>query len=277
MRLHGNLRKMAATLADPVAYRMVVVEEGERREADLTPLVGERLTLRFEGAIHCIACGRKTRKSFQQGYCFPCVRKLAECDSCIVKPEQCHFDEGTCRDEAWARGHCFQPHYVYLANSSGVKVGITRESQIPTRWIDQGATQALPIARVANRFQSGLLEVALKQHVSDRTDWRRMLKGAAEPVDLAARRDELFEKCGADIEALKARFGADIALLEAEPVVEITFPVRSHPARVVSHNFDKQPCVEGRLEGIKGQYLIFDSGVINLRKFGGYLVTVSAA
>ena len=168
-----------------------------------------------------------------------------------------------------------QPHYVYLANSSGIKVGITRGSQIPTRWIDQGASQALAIFKVANRYQSGLLEVAIKQHVSDRTDWRKMLKGNAEQRDLASMRDELAEVCGAQISELQARFGSEnIEFLPDEAMVGIEYPVEHYPEKVKSLNLDKTPLVEGVLMGIKGQYLILDSGVINIRKYSGYKLDV---
>ena len=194
---------------------------------------------------------------------------------CIVKPETCHYDAGTCREPEWAQQHCMQPHYVYLANSSGIKVGITRGSQIPTRWIDQGASQALPVFRVGTRYQSGLLEVAIKQHISDRTDWRKMLKGEAEPRDLVAMRDELAELCGEQISALQQRFGdQNIRFLSDEPVVEIQYPVERYPEKIKSLNLDKTPLVEGVLLGIKGQYLIMDTGVINIRKYSGYKLDV---
>ena len=134
------------------------------------------------------------------------MQKLAQCDICIVRPEKCHYHEGTCREPDWADDHCMQPHIVYLANSSGVKVGITRHTQIPTRWIDQGASQALQIFRVPHRYLSGLVEVALKEHVSDRTDWRRMLKGSPKPVDLEQRRDELFAETRDTLKDLAKRF-----------------------------------------------------------------------
>lgn len=265
----GNLRKMIARHQDPVQYDLVL---GEHR-IGMNDYIGKRVQLTYQGQINCIHCGRKTNKSFSQGYCFPCMRSLAECDSCIVKPETCHFDAGTCRDPDWAQGHCFQDHYVYLANSSGIKVGITRGTQIPTRWMDQGATQALPIFRVKNRFIAGLLEVALKQHVSDRTDWRKMLKGVAEPVDLVRQRQRLVAECDTAVKALIDRFGSSaVVQLQDAAVVEIVYPVLSYPDKVKSFNFDKTERVEGTLAGIKGQYLIFDTGVINLRKFGGYLV-----
>ncbi|MGD8742995.1 MAG: DUF2797 domain-containing protein [Granulosicoccaceae bacterium] len=273
-QLHGDLRKMRATLTSPVEYTLPVGD----KELALNAQLGKHLTLEYSGAIHCIACGRKTSKSYNQGYCFPCLQSLAECDICIVKPEKCHFDAGTCRDENWAQDHCMQSHYVYLANSSGVKVGITRGSQIPTRWIDQGASEALPIARVMNRHMSGLVEIAMKEYVSDRTDWRKMLKGMPDPVNLGEVRDELFAQTRKTIQAIRDEYSEEaVELLEDEAVTAIDYPVLAYPAKVTSLNFDKTPLIEATLQGIKGQYLIFDTGVLNIRKFGGYEVTVKTA
>jgi len=267
MQISGNIRKLATCLGDPVDYRLPVGEQ----HIPLNPLIGQTISLEFLGEIHCIECGRKTSKSFNQGYCYPCFRSLAQCDSCIVKPEQCHYFEGTCREPDWAEQHCLQDHYVYLANSSGIKVGITRGSQIPTRWMDQGASQALPILRVKNRLISGLAEVIFKQHVADRTAWQRMLKGEPGAVDLAAHRDALFAECQNELQQLAGQQGEDsIHLLNDEPVVDIRYPVEEYPQKVASLNFDKTPEIEGILQGIKGQYLILSSGVLNMRKFSGY-------
>lgn len=267
----GTLKKLKTELGQPVIYHLPVGDE-------LHPLnerIGQPLSLTFTGKIFCIHCGRKTSKSFSQGFCYPCFKKLAQCDTCIVKPETCHYDAGTCREPDWAQSHCFQPHFVYLANSSGIKVGITRGNQIPTRWMDQGAIQALPIARVSSRYLSGLLEVALAEHVSDKTNWRTMLKGAVDPLDLAAKRDELMAECQGKIEDLKIRFGEDSITLLDEAIVTIDYPVDVFPTKVSTHNFDKKADVSGQLMGIKGQYLMLDTGVINIRKFAGYEVEVN--
>lgn len=262
----GTLRKLKTELSSPVNYKLPIGENTK----PLNDLIGGAIELTHTGNIHCIHCGRKTKKSFSQGFCYPCFRKLAQCDTCIVKPETCHYDAGTCREPDWAQSHCFQPHYVYLANSSGIKVGITRENQIPTRWIDQGAIQALPIAKVANRYLSGLLEVALAEHIPDKTNWRTMLKGQVDKIDLITRRDELLETCNAKIEDLRIKFGDNSIELLNEPVVDIEYPVEVFPTKVSTHNFDKNPVVNGVLKGIKGQYLMLDTGVINIRKFAGY-------
>lgn len=258
---------MHVSLDKPVNYSLVVGDQ----QVPISGAVGEKISLKHTGAINCIHCGRSIKKSFNQGYCFPCVRSLAQCDICIVKPELCHYDEGTCREPEWGEQHCMQPHYVYLANTSGVKVGITRHNQIPTRWIDQGAVQALPILEVESRYMSGLAEIQIKDYVSDKTQWQRMLKGGIEPLDLEACRDEIFEQAEPELRQLQERFGEDaIQLLEYEDIVTIDYPVKEYPKTVKSLNFDKTPEVSGTLLGIKGQYLILDTGVINLRKFAGY-------
>lgn len=267
----GSLSKMAVRLGETAQYAFRLDEQ----EVPVNPLLGKRVRLEFLGAIHCTHCGRKTKKSFSQGYCYPCFTKLAQCDSCIVSPEKCHFDAGTCREPEWGERFCMTDHVVYLANSSGVKVGITRASQIPTRWLDQGASQALPIFRVATRQQSGLVEDLLRTQVADKTNWRALLKGDAVPLDLPAIRDQLLESCAEGIAALQQRFGLQaIQPVSDADVLEIRYPVEAYPTKVASHDLEKTPVVEGILRGIKGQYLILDTGVINLRKYTAYQVAV---
>lgn len=192
-----------------------------------------------------------------------------------MSPERCHYAAGTCREPAWGEQFCMTDHVVYLANSSGAKVGITRATQVPTRWIDQGATQALPIMRVATRQQSGLVEDVLRSQVTDRTNWRAMLKGEAAALNLAQLAGEIFEACHAGITTLQERFGLQaIQPLSDLAVVDIAYPVLAYPAKVASFDLEKTPVVEGTLQGIKGQYLIFDTGVINIRKFTAYQLAV---
>ncbi|MEC8811322.1 MAG: DUF2797 domain-containing protein [Pseudomonadota bacterium] len=271
-QLVGTLAKMKTTLGDQVEYRLPVGDE----RLDLNPFLGKPIKLTFTEQIFCTHCGRKTKKSFDQGYCYPCFRSLAQCDTCIIKPEQCHFEEGTCREPDWARNFCFQGHTVYLANSSGIKVGITRNDQVPTRWIDQGAIQALPVFQVQNRFHSGLVEITLGKYVADKTRWQAMLKNQVTELDMIAERDKLLQQCQLELDALQDQLGehAVVAMTDAQPV-NITYPVLEYPSKVVSLNFDKTPEVAGTLLGIKGQYLLLDSGVINIRKFTGYQVEVA--
>ena len=269
---HGPASKMKTRLTGPVSYSLPLGDT----LVPLNPLVGQPLKLRFTGQINCVHCGRNTSKSFNQGYCYPCFQKLAQCDSCIIHPEKCHFDLGTCREPEWGEQFCMQDHIVYLANSSGVKVGITRATQIPTRWIDQGAVQALPIMRVRSRLQSGSLEVLFKQHTADKTNWRDMLKGSDHETDLFAEKARLIEACRKDIDDLSQRFGFHaISVLTGVDPVRIEYPVLAYPEKISSFNFDSDPVVEGTLTGIKGQYLIFDTGVINMRRFAGYNIELA--
>lgn len=269
----GALTKMTVRLGAPAQYSLRLGEA----EVAVNPLLGQRLRLEFLGAIHCSHCGRKTKKSYAQGYCYPCMIRLAQCDSCIMSPEKCHYDAGTCREPGWGEQFCMTDHVVYLANSSGVKVGITRATQMPTRWLDQGARQALPILRVATRQQSGLVEDLLRSQVADKTNWRALLKGDAEPVDLVAVRERLFDSCREGLEVLQQRFGLQAIqpLADAE-VLEIDYPVERYPTKIASLDLDKTPVVEGTLQGIKGQYLILDCGVINIRKYTAYQVAIAA-
>lgn len=269
MLYEGNLRKLQVTLSDPVQYALPL---GDSR-VPMNALIGQELHIQYNGEIHCVNCGRKTSKSFNQGYCFPCMQNLAECDSCLVKPELCHYHEGTCREPVWGEEHCFQDHYVYLANTSGLKVGITRQSNVPTRWMDQGATQALPIYKVRDRLTSGLVEVILKQHVADKTAWQRMLKGIPDDIDLVHERDHLQQECQQQIADVVTNHGDDaVQFLAHDQIIAINYPVITYPEKVKALNLDKSAEIAGTLLGIKGQYLIFDSGVLNIRKFSGYKI-----
>ena len=267
MQMSGNLQKMRVQLEGTEAQYEL------RLDAACYPmnaLVGQQIELEYSGQINCINCGRKTKKSFNQGYCYPCFTKLARCDSCIIKPETCHYDAGTCREPDWAQQFCFQDHIVYLANSSGLKVGITRVDQLPTRWIDQGAIQAIPLVRVSDRKLSGLVETFLAEDMADKTNWHAMLKGQVDTLDLEAERKKLVMKIEYYINNdLQLHDINRYSLLDLAPV-QIDYPVLEYPTKVTSFNFDQTPVVTGRLKGIKGQYLILDTGVINLRKFAGY-------
>ncbi len=312
----GALRKMACRHESPVAYAMRLFDPDELRkrgpgQADasahgnlpLNEWLGQAMQVVATGRIFCVHCGRKTSKSFNQGYCYPCFRKLAQCDRCITSPERCHFDavtvkerreplsfldpakerfdrdEGPCREPAWGERHCLTSHFVYLANTSGLKVGITRNSQIPTRWIDQGATQALAIARVRERRQSGYLERLFAQHVSDKTHWREMLKGTSKPLDLLEEKSRLVAACQAGIDELTGYFGkgrdaCPISILQGVEPVQIDYPVPAAPVVEHSFNFDKEAMAGGILRGIKGQYLLFDQGVFNVRRFSGHEIEI---
>ena len=263
MKFSGRLSKMVSYPDLPIKYQLMLGEV----QFDLNNLIGSEVTLSYLGKIFCGNCGKSTKKSYNQGYCFPCTIKLAACDLCILKPELCHYDKGTCREPVWGEEHCLKPHVVYLANSSGLKVGITRRTQVPTRWIDQGATQALPIIEVKKRLTSGLIEVIFKKHIADKTDWRKMLRGASEEVNLLEWKEKLLTLVKDDLK------GHEFTVLN-EPEYKFNYPVDLYPEKVTSINLEKVPVVKSKLLGIKGQYLIFEAGVLNVRSHSGFEVTI---
>ncbi len=266
--LTGKILKMAVELTNPVTYHLRFGQE----KLMANTLLGKKIQLRYTGEIHCIQCNKKISKSFQQGYCYPCFKRLNECNLCNIHPEKCRFYEGVCQADDWAHAHCVQPHSVYLANSSGLKVGITRELKASDRWIDQGATQGLVILRVANRYQSGLVEVALKKYVADKTHWQTMLKSENVMENLTAKREELLFKAQPELDQILQRFPDDIKFTKTDDITQIQYPILQYPKKITAHNLDKNPIVEGVLQGVKGQYLIFDTGVFSIRKFAGYIL-----
>lgn len=273
--LSGLLDKMITKKdqLDLVQYSMCVFKVGDADHEShhaLNALVGNKIKLQFTGTIYCQNCFKKTKKSYGGGFCYPCTMKLAACDMCILKPELCHFHLGTCREPEWGEKNCMVDHVVYLANSSGLKVGITRESQVPTRFMDQGAIEALPIFKVRSRYHSGLIEKMLASELKDKTDWRKMLKGEIAQIDLYEKRDEVVESFEHELEKLEKHHSVNFEYLENAEVIQFNYPVEKYPEKITSLSFDKTPIVEGTLVGIKGQYLILDTGVINLRNHTSY-------
>lgn len=265
METTGNIRKMESIHSDRVGYRLPL---GGASVA-MNELIGSRINLEYQGKIHCIRCGRETRRSFAQGYCYPCFTTAPETEECVLRPELCRAHEGVARDMEYARTHCLIDHVVYLSLTSGLKVGVTRNTQVPTRWIDQGAVAAIELARTPNRYVAGLMEVALKSLINDKTNWRRMLT-KIDPEVLNLQEEKLRIAA-----MLPAEFQTYVT--DNQQVTLISYPVVDYPVKVKSYNFDKEARVSGVLTGIKGQYLIFqDGGVINLRKFGGYLIRFEA-
>ena len=260
-KLEGNIKKMQAENKAPIQYSMVLSDQ-------IIPVnehIGSTIALKWSGIIHCVKCGNKTNKSFFQGFCYPCFINAPESSECILRPELCQAHEGISRDMEWSKRHCLSDHYVYLSLTSGVKVGVTRHTQIPTRWIDQGAVEGLVIAETPYRQAAGLIEIALKKYISDRTNWRKMLQNELSNDDLRVKRDELTEFVPVDLKEY---------LVETEPIA-IKFPVISHPVKVKSMVLDKVPIIEMKLIGIKGQYLLFDDGyVINIRRHSGYYISL---
>jgi len=267
----GRLSKMPVSHQHPIEYTLKIGD----KTLNANELLGKPVRIVFEQEIRCSNCQRLTKKSFNQGFCYPCFQKLASCDKCIMSPELCHFAAGTCREPEWGLSHCMQPHVVYLANSTGLKVGITRATQVPTRWIDQGAIQALPIAHVSSRKLSGLIENKLREWVADRTNWRKMLKHEVEEIDLVAERDRLYANVKDYLSELReSEPEATIDWLVSGELYEFSYPHLAWPEKAKTYNLDKTPEIIDTLKAIKGQYLIFEQACLNIRKYGSYQVSL---
>ncbi len=256
------LRKMHVENDDTVRYSLRVDEESFL----LNPVIGKHLTFRFMNEIICLNCGNRTKKSFGQGYCYPCFQSIPETEECVLRPELCRAHEGVARDMEFAKSHCLIDHYVYLANTGVLKVGVTRHHQVPTRWIDQGATEAIILAKTPNRYLAGTIEVALKSVLSDKTNWQKMLAGEAFPIDLLSEKNRVAELLPFDLQEY---------LEFDDNIWHIHYPVNKYPIKIKSINLEKTADVSGILAGMKGQYLIFDDGrVFNIRKHGGFKVQI---
>lgn len=235
---------------------------------NVNELINKKIFFSFSGQINCVYCGRKTKKSYSQGYCYPCMISLPQTDNCILRPELCQAHIGISRDMEWSKTHCLSNHFVYLAVSSGLKVGVTRESQIPTRWIDQGASSGIILAKTPNRNIAGRIEVFLKQYFNDKTNWRKMLTNDIDfSIDLLKEKQKAISVLTNDFKEF---------IYPENAIYEINYPVINYPKKVISIGFDKLSNFEKKLIGVKGQYLIFDDNTcLNIRKHNGYYIDIS--
>jgi hypothetical protein len=262
MIYEGVLTKMQTEIGNPIQYYLVF----ENSFLNVNQLIGKETEIVFQG-YKCLNCG-KQKKIFRQGFCYDCFMTSAAVGDWIMKPElsTAHLDIED-RDLVYEKKVQLQPHIVYLALSSEVKVGVTRKTQVPTRWIDQGAVQAIPIVEVPNRYLAGITEVALKNHFADKTAWQKMLKNEILPVDLILERQKTFDWLPDEV---KPHFAVD------EQVLDLHYPVVHYPKKISSLSLDKTPSFTGKVSGIKGQYLLFEDGtVFNVRSNEGYMVRIS--
>jgi len=259
MRYEGVLTKMRTEITDVVQYYLV----WENDFINFNQLIDKKISLNFL-KYQCLNCGLE-KKVYRQGFCYDCFSSIPQAGDWVISPEKskAHLDEED-RDLEYEKKAQLQPHIVYLANSSDVKVGVTRRNQLPTRWIDQGAHEAIEIVEVPNRYLAGITEVALKNHVSDKTNWRKMLTNDILDLNLEEEREKLKEFIPEE---------AREYYIANNKETEIKFPVKQFPEKVKSLNLVKNPFYEGTLKGIKGQYLIFEDGtVFNVRGNEGLVV-----
>lgn len=262
MLYEGVLRKMQTEVGSPIQYFLVF----ENDFINMNQALNRELKIEFI-KYQCLGTG-KNEPIYRQGFCKSYFYESAAAGEWIMRPElsTAHLGKED-RDLEYEKRVQLQPHIVYLANSSNVKVGVTRKSQVPTRWIDQGAHEAIEIVEVPNRYLAGITEVALKAHVSDKTSWQKMLKNDIEDVDLVAWRQKL-----------KSHIPSEVAdyFIASNSETHLEFPVLQYPEKVKSINLEKIPSFSGTLKGIKGQYLIFeDNTVFNIRGHEGYYVGIN--
>ncbi len=263
MQYFGQISKMQTALSNPVKYTLPIGE----KKVSINNIIGSNIQIHFDGEIKCVACSKKINKTYMQGYCYPCFISLPQTEECVFKPHLCRAHEGKARDMSWAESHCLTNTYVYLSLTSNLKVGVTRENHIPSRWIDQGAHYAIKFAKTPNRHLAGMIEVALSKHMSDRTKWRQMIQGKYDMIDLMDKKNQLVGLVPDDYKKY---------ILEDSNIVKFEYPMTTIPEKIKSFNFDKNHTLSGKLTGIKGQYIIVNNEiVVNIRKYTGYHFLIS--
>lgn len=259
MKFSGQVLKMMTQNAKPIQYFLNLSSD----LININQLIGKKIAIKHIG-YECVNCGND-EKIYRMGFCKKCFFESPYASETIIRPElsTAHLGIGE-RDLAVEESIQLAPHIVYLAYTGDVKVGVTRATQIPTRWIDQGATFALPIAKTDNRYEAGMIEVAMKEHFADKTNWRKMLEDDYEDdLDLADFREKVKDSFP---EEFKNFYSKD------EEIVKLDFPYEA-PEKIVSVSLEKIPNFEGILRGIKGQYLSFEGGeFINVRAHEGFVV-----
>ncbi|MFD0993403.1 DUF2797 domain-containing protein [Tenacibaculum geojense] len=262
MQYTGVLKKMDTEITEKVQYYLDMKSDF----INVNQLLNKQLTLDFV-TYECLNCHLE-KEIYRQGFCKSCFFEIPTAGDWIMKPElsKAHLDIED-RDLTYEKKVQLQPHIVYLANSSDVKVGVTRKTQVPTRWIDQGAHEAIEIVEVPNRYLAGITEVALKEHVADKTNWRTMLKNDIKDENLVEWRERLQAFIP---EEAKEYYIAN------NSETNINFPVEKYPAKPKSLNIVKEQTYTGKLVGIKGQYLIFeDERVFNVRSNEGIVINLT--
>ena len=254
-----------------VEYNLPLVSqlEGENQTLfSISDFIGKKINIQFSGNINCTQCSKKIKKTYLNGLCFKCFQEAPQASPCVLRPELCKAHLGEGRDPKWEEENHNQPHVVYLAAGDVVKVGVTRATQIPTRWIDQGAVSVIKLAETPNRYLAGVIEVALKSEFTDKTNWRNMLKNIQdESLDLEEEKWRVEELLPSDL----AEYVSD-----DDEILMIDYPVMHYPKKVTSISLDKQQHVEEVLIGVKGQYLIFEGDkVMNVRSHSGYEIEIN--
>ena len=260
-----DLRKMSASIKEDQIFYSWKTPEGK---IEINEWLGKKIEIKYDGIIHCVDCGKLTKKSFGQGFCYTCFMASPLNSPCIIRPELCEAHLGKGRDIEWEEKHHNRTHFVYFANSGGIKVGVTREDQVPTRWIDQGADQAIIFARTPHRRLAGEIEVFMKNFIADKTNWRKMLSNIPdETVDLIEQKESLAEQLPPAFQEY---------YIEDNSIMNLKYPLLHNLQKINSVGLEKKNLITGTLIGIKGQYFLFDSNeVFNVRSHQGLQVELS--
>jgi hypothetical protein len=263
MQYEGVLTKMQTEYGTPIQYYLVF----EDSFINMNQLLGKEMEISFLG-YHCLECSKK-KKIYRQGFCYDCFYSSAAVGDWIMRPELSTAHLGIAdRDLDYETRVQIQPHIVYLALACEVKVGVTRKTQVPTRWIDQGAGSAIAVVEVPNRYLAGITEVALKNHFTDKTNWRKMLCNELLEADLISEKSKLENLLPMEVR--------EYFIPHINDIYKLDYPILEHPKKVASLNLEKEPYFKGKLTGIKGQYLIFEDGtVFNVRGYEGFVVRIT--
>ena len=263
MKFYGQISKMITSLKNPIDYKLPIGKD----LIDVNSLINSEIKISYTGEIRCIACNKKIYKTYMQGYCYPCFISLPQTENCIFKPHLCRAHKGEARDMLWAEKNCLTTTYVYLALTSNLKVGVTRKTHIPSRWIDQGAHYAIKFAKAPNRYLAGMIEIELSKYMSDRTKWRQMIQGGYEPIDLIDKKEKF---------SLLLSNNYKKYIVDTNELIKLKYPMLCTPEKIKSINLEKTPKQEGILTGIKGQYIILDNKkVLNIRRYTGYFINIT--
>lgn len=262
MKYEGALKKMKTLPTQPVKYTLELGDDF----LIMNQLIGRQLRFTFQGHYIC-HCGIDVPRVYRANFCYDCYFSKPEAGESIFRPELSKAHMGIAdRDLEFEMSYQLQPHVVYLANSGGLKVGVTRSIQKHTRWIDQGASAAIVLAETPNRYLAGCIEVELKNHLSDKTIWQKMLTAGQTEVDLLAEKHKALA-------LLPEELGAYASV--NHEVQTFQYPVEKYPQKINSATLAKQPDLKGTLTGIRGQYLILDNAsVMNIRSHEGYVVAL---
>ena len=270
----GNLRKMSSRV-DEMGQVLYALRGADVLEAidpvEIGGWVGRHVKVSFQGQIHCVESGKQVKKTYGEGLSYDAFLKSPLACPSIIRPELSRIHEGIAlRDEEWERANHLQPHVVYISQTSHLKVGVTRETNVPSRWVDQGAVAAVVLARAPYRQLAGEMEVTLKGVMSDRTNWRRMLQ------DVQVDQDALLEAKDDCLDALGATY--EPFFEDSDDVTFLKYPVKEHPVKINSVKLDKHPVVDAKLLGVKGQYWMFEGGLVwNVRSHAGYRVALEVS